>query len=312
MPFVVTPQDPVPTGGESDWLTASDGTRFRVARFGSPTAKNGTVVLLTGRTEFIEKYFEVIGDLISRDYAVATLDWRGQGLSDRALENRHKGYVESFDLFVSDLHQAIEEYVRPNCPPPFRALCHSMGGNIGLRYLGEHPGFFSSALFSAPMWGIGKFARTPVWMRVVGCVTHLLGMGDNYIPGAGDYADSDRAFEGNTLTRDEGRFARFGAQIDQESNLELGGPTLKWARQEIQSMDVLHGKGFAEGIRVPIVVCSAGADTLVSVEAQTLVADRLPMGRQVVVAESKHELMMELDIHRDVLLAAFDDLAKGS
>jgi lysophospholipase len=312
MPFIVTPQDSVPTGGESNWLTASDGTRIRVARFGSATAKNGTVVLLTGRTEFIEKYFEVIGDLISRDYAVATLDWRGQGLSDRAIENRHKGHVKDFDLFVSDLHQTIEEIIIPNCPAPFRALCHSMGGNIGLRYLGEHPGFFSSALFSAPMWGIGTSARTPAWMRVLGHVTHVLGMGDGYIPGAGDYSDSDRAFEGNTLTHDEGRFARFGAQIVQESKLELGGPTLQWARQAIKSMDVLHAEGFAEGIRIPIVVCSAGADTLVSVKAQTLVADRLPMGRQVVVAESKHELMMELDVHRDVLFAAFDELAEGS
>lgn len=312
MPFVVTAQDPVPPGGESDWLIASDGTRFRVARFGSPTAKNGTVVLLTGRTEFIEKYFEVIGDLISRDYAVATLDWRGQGLSDRALENRHKGHVRSFDLFVSDLHQAIEEYIRPNCPAPFRALCHSMGGNIGLRYLGEHPDFFSSAVFSAPMWGIGKFARTPLWMRGVGCLTDLLGMGDNYTPGVGDYSDSDHTFEGNTLTQDEGRFERFGAQIAQESKLELGGPTLCWARQAIKSTDVLHGKGFAESIRIPIAVCSAGADTLVSVEAQTLVADRLPMARQVVVAASKHEVMMELDVHRDVLFAAFDSLDEAS
>lgn len=312
MSFIVTSQNPVPPGGESDWLVAPDGTRFRVARFGSSTAKRGTVVLLSGRTEFIEKYFEVIDGLIKRDYAVATLDWRGQGLSDRALANPHKGHVKDFDLFVSDLHQMIEEFVRPNCPAPYRVLCHSMGGNILLRYLGEHPGAFQSAVFSAPMWGLGKFARTPAWMRCVSHATHLLGLGDRFIPGGGDYAESDRAFEGNSLTHDAQRFERCVTQIDQEPRLALGAPTLEWVRQAIKSMSVIHAPGFAEAIRIPIVVCSAEADALVSVEAQTLVTERLPMGRQIVVAEAKHELMMELDVHRDVVFSAFDDLANGS
>ena len=101
-------------------------------------------------------------------------------------------------------------------------------------------------------------------------------------------------------------------QIDQEPRLALGGPTLAWVRQAIKSMDVIHAEGFVEKIRIPITVCSAGADALVSVEAQTLVANRLPMGRQVIVADAKHELMMEIDAHREVFFSAFDDFPAGS
>ncbi len=39
----------------------------------------------------IEKYFEVVSELRERGFAVAVLDWRGQGGSARALPIRAKG-----------------------------------------------------------------------------------------------------------------------------------------------------------------------------------------------------------------------------
>jgi lysophospholipase len=307
--LVETLAAPIPEGGVAQFLTAPDGTRFRVARWCPDTATRGTVVILNGRSEFIEKYFEVIGDLLARGYAVASLDWRGQGLSDRPLDNRHKGHVEHFDLFIADLRQAMTEFIEPNCPGPYRALCHSMGGNITLRYLGEYPGGFESCVFSAPMWGIGKAPRTPFWMRGISHVTHLLGLGHSYVPGGeGDYGESSSLFEGNVLTQDEERFRRFVAQVAANPQLELGSPTLRWLRGAIRSMDIVHSPGFVEAIEIPVRVCTAGDDALVSVEAQTLVAERFPNGRQLIVPGARHELLMELDVHREQIFAVFDDL----
>jgi lysophospholipase len=309
MSFVSTPADPVPEGGVADFLTAADGTRFRVARWCPDTATRGTVVILNGRTEFIEKYFEVIGELIEQGYAVASLDWRGQGMSDRALDNPHKGHVDHFDLFISDLRQAMREFIEPNCPGPFRALCHSMGGNITLRYLGEHPGDFESCVFSAPMWGIGMAARTPWWMRGISQMANAVGLGHRYVPGGeGDYGESSVVFENNTLTHDENRFRRFVAQVAVQPQLELGSPTLHWFRGAIHSMDIVHSPGFVEAIEIPVLVCSASADVLVSVEAQTLIAERFPAGKQIIVEGAKHELMMEIDVHRERFFAAFHEL----
>ncbi|MFT5441184.1 MAG: lysophospholipase [Myxococcota bacterium] len=305
MTFVATEHDPIPDGAELQWLTAQDGTRFRVARFGSTSAPKGTVVILNGRTEFIEKYFEVTNELIARGYAVATLDWRGQGMSDRALDDRHKGHVENFDLFVSDLHQAIVDFVKPGCPAPYRMLCHSMGGNIGLRYLGAHSETFESAVFSAPMWGIGKNPRTPGWMRVFGRLTNAFGISDWYIPGGHGYRDEDREFTNNNLTHDKTRFAHFVAQVDKEPALELGAPTLGWVRQAIKSMDILHAPGFAEKISIPITVCSAGDDALVSNASHKLIVDRLPNGQQIEIKGAKHELMVEIETHRKQFFDAF-------
>lgn len=308
MSFATTDDDPIPDGAIADWLVASDGTRFRVARFHPTETTKGTVVLLNGRTEFIEKYFEVVRDLHAEGYAVATLDWRGQGRSDRALDNPHKGHVEDFEFFVSDLRQTVVEFVEPHCPPPYRLLCHSMGGNIGMRYLGAYPETFGSAVFSAPMWGIGRHARTPWWMRTISGVTRALGATNAYLPGAGDYTPADREFEGNKLTHDPVRFKRFVARVDQDPELALGGPTLGWARQAIRSMDVIHAPGFAEAIEIPIRVCTAGADALVSSDAQRQIVDRLPNAKQVVIADARHELMVELDRYREPFFAAFHEI----
>lgn len=308
MTFVTTDQSPVPSGGVSEWLSAADATRFRVARFVHSNSERGTVVLLNGRTEFIEKYFEVICDLQNRGYSVATLDWRGQGMSDRPLPNRQKGHVENFDLYVSDLRQTMTQFVEPNCPAPYRLLCHSMGGNIGIRYLGQYAATIESAVFTAPMWGIGRHARTPRLLRLAGSAANLLRLGTSYIPGGKDYGESDRSFEENVLTHDPARFAGFVAQLKAQPELELGAPTFEWARQGIRSMDTIHAPGFAESIETPVRVCTAGADALVSVDAQKLVADQLPNGKQVIIEGAKHELLMEIDAYRDQVFAEFDAL----
>ncbi|WP_204328396.1 alpha/beta hydrolase, partial [Stenotrophomonas maltophilia] len=56
----------------------------------------GTVCLLQGRAEFIEKYYETIGDLRRRGFAVVAFDWRGQGESARDVADPHKGHVGRF------------------------------------------------------------------------------------------------------------------------------------------------------------------------------------------------------------------------
>ena len=63
----------------------------------------GTVCLLQGRGEAIEKYFETVGDLRRRGFAVAIFDWRGQGGSDRRLRNPLKAHVDSFAEYDRDL-----------------------------------------------------------------------------------------------------------------------------------------------------------------------------------------------------------------
>src|SRR5436190_3816813 len=130
MNLVSIPANPVPDNVHTGSLATSDGTKLRFARWAPPPGRKGTVCVFPGRAEFIEKYFETIRDLRARGFAVATLDWRGQGGSARALGNPRKGYVRSFAQYQTDLETFINEIVLPDCPPPVFALAHSMGATI--------------------------------------------------------------------------------------------------------------------------------------------------------------------------------------
>ena len=114
--------------------------------------------IFPGRTEWIEKYFETVRDLRSRGFAVAILDWRGQGLSDRALSDPLKGYVGNFSEFDTDLETFMREVVLPDCPPPIFALAHSMGGAVALRTIARGHRWFDRTVLAAPMLGIASAA----------------------------------------------------------------------------------------------------------------------------------------------------------
>ena len=80
-------------------------------------SSKGIVLLLHGRAEFIEKYLETIKLLVNKGFDVITFDWRGQGLSDREVSNRHKGYVNNFDDYISDLKLFFEVVVKKRKQP---------------------------------------------------------------------------------------------------------------------------------------------------------------------------------------------------
>ena len=132
--------NPIPEGAVCGTVASSDGLKLRYAHW-RPTGRRtlGTICLFQGRSECIEKYFETVSDLRRRGFAVATLDWRGQGGSDRRLRNRRKGHLDSFVEYDRDLDAFMEQVVLPDCPPPHYALAHSTGGLVCLRAARSRP-----------------------------------------------------------------------------------------------------------------------------------------------------------------------------
>src|ERR1700754_1204026 len=105
VPFLSIPETPCPANAEAFELKTSDGVVLRVGRFKAPSDRpfKGTVCLFQGRGEFIEKYFEVIGELNERGFTVAALDWRGQGGSQRRLKDPRRGHIGQFTDFQTDM-----------------------------------------------------------------------------------------------------------------------------------------------------------------------------------------------------------------
>ena len=118
MTLVSIPSNPVPEDVVSGTIKTPDGAELRFARWAPPAGRKGTVCVFTGRTEQIEKYFETVRDLRERGFAVAMIDWRGQGHSSRRLRDPRKGYVRDFADFEVDVETFVQQVVLPDCPPP--------------------------------------------------------------------------------------------------------------------------------------------------------------------------------------------------
>src|SRR6202044_1244345 len=168
MKLVSIPANPVPDNHVVGAIKTPDGVNLRYARWQPPAGRRGTVCIFQGRSEWIEKYVETVRDLRARGFAVATLDWRGQGLSDRMLSDRRKGYVRDFSDYDVDLETFMREVVLPDCPPPIFALAHSMGAAMAIRAVHRGQRWFDRVVLSAPMLGIAfvgslAVAGTAAW-----------------------------------------------------------------------------------------------------------------------------------------------------
>lgn len=309
-PLVLLPENPAPPGAQSQWLTLPEGIRLR-AVFWTPDKAgiphpHGTVFIFNGRTEFAEKYFEVAGELIARGFAVATLDWRGQGLSERLLEDPRKGHIDDFASYGRDLDFFMQE-TAPHLPRPFFGLAHSMGAHNLLRWLHENPGVFEGVVLSSPMLGLllGGPSMRQFLRRLVSLMVKF-GREHRYVPGGSSEAVDGTPFEQNILTSDPERYARIVALARQEPLLGLGAPTLGWLDAAFRSMEITRATDFLKGIETPLLILGAGADTLVDSEASRLVAKALPHAEFVTVAGSRHEILMERDPFRSQFWRAFD------
>jgi lysophospholipase len=283
------------------------GARLRYACWNVPGTPRGTVVVLTGRGEFIEKYAtEVTGELLERGYAVIALDWRGQGLSDRLLADRDKGHIDSFATYVGDLQLFLDKVVVPVAPRPVLLLCHSMGAHIALRALAENgPGPVAAGVFVAPMTGLRREAMLRSVLMLMPPVPMVE---ERYLFGTGPFVAQE--FRSNVVTHDERRYGFTADWFAADPRLALGGPTIGWARQALRSMTLTLAPGYLERIDLPMLLLSAGDDPLVDSRTHGPVAARLRHAEHLDIAGARHEIMMEIDAIRAHFWKAFDRLAK--
>ncbi len=302
MQLFPTPENRAPAHIHCLRVYTADKISLRAA-FVAPSKSKGTVLILQGRAEFIERYFETMQDLVAMGYAVATFDWRGQGGSDRTLKDQVKGHVNDFKEYDADLDAIYSRVLVAHCPKPYYGLAHSTGGLVMLRAL-RGKKWLERAVITAPLLGF-RYGRWPRMIaRSLAFSVPAIGLGAANLPGFSKWPLKREYFDGNVLTKSRKRWDRDITTIEQHHELVTGAPTYGWLRAAILSVDEIMSWPARRGPSCPTLIAIAGLDRVVDNDATKHFIKRVPGFSLLTIADSQHEILNERDHIREHFLAA--------
>ncbi|WP_245281389.1 alpha/beta hydrolase [Rhizobium sp. AAP43] len=303
-----TPGNPIPGTPRTGYFTGHRGVKLRYAVFRADTQNSkGTVVLLHGRNETIEKYFETIRDLTASGFWVATYDFRGQGGSERLLKDGRKGHVGRFDHYVRDLEIFLEDVVLPDTRLPFYMLAHSTGGLIALKAAPRLANRIERMVLTAPFVGLGKQKMSIDNIKRLSALFSITGFGTRSV----NKDEPLKPFEGNALTSDAERYARNQRLMATHPELTLGPPTARWLHEALTTIDEIRDPRHLASITVPTVIVASGNDPIVPYLFQESLAQYFRAAQLVPVPGARHEILQEQDRYRNQAMAAFHAFIPG-
>lgn len=305
MDFVSLPDYAPPPGAQAHAIAAPDGVALRAGLFPAPGEEKGGVILLPGRAEFIEKYYEVIGELHARGFSVAAMDWRGQGFSSRQLADPAKGHIDDFQTYENDLRFFLDHFALKRLKGPHLILAHSMGGGIVLRMLARGRADIAAAVLSAPMTRVIADDFKRMAARLLARLAVAAGLGEMQAPARSEIRPAP--FEANRLTSDRARYERFRALQKAASQACVGAPTFHWLLGALRLSDFLNDPRRLRAIKTPVLIVSPRDDRIVDVRSHDAVAASLPNGRIVRAPGARHEILFETDDKRRIFWDAFDE-----
>ena len=306
-PLMSVPGAPAPAGGVGEWYRGAGGLRLRAGFWQPTSAPRGTVILSPGRTEPVEKYYEVIGDFLRRGFCVLAHDWRGQGLSARLTPDRLKGHARAVEEFLDDFSRLLDAY-EARAPKPWILVGHSMGAALNLLTLEAGEPRVTGAVLSSPMLKI-RTGKRSLWSARFAAkwnVNH--GKATEYVLDDPD-DPFDHSFERDSLTTDAERYERWREQLYACPHLAVGGVTWGWLAFGIEVGERALKPKALKKVRVPLTIVQSGDDDRVWKQTSRWASKRIQGARYVEVPGAKHEVIMETDDKRAVFLMEFDALA---
>ena len=295
------PENPLPPVHMAGTFKTFDGLDLRYGLFkGETSPPKGTVVLLQGRNESIEKYAETISELTAAGLWVAAFDLRGQAGSPRLLKNRRFGHVRRFRDYERDLDAFFEKVVLPDAKLPFFLLGHSTGGLISLSAAPNLANRVERIVVSAPFLGLAGDRPPPALVRFIARLNCWIGRG-----GRPSRADKDySSFSGNALTSDPVRFERSQALLRAHPELGIGPPTWRWLLECLKAGRRVATPAFLQAITIPTLVLAPTADRVASYPEMERMSRYFRAGRLIPIDGAQHELFQEADRYRAQAVAA--------
>tara|TARA_B110001454_G_scaffold219201_1_gene251896 strand:- start:41605 stop:42612 length:1008 start_codon:yes stop_codon:yes gene_type:complete len=290
---------------KSDFFIGKENKKIHYFHYESANAK-GVLVISPGQAEPALKYAELVYDLKDAGYDIFVIDHRGQGASERLLEDPVKSHVEKFQYYVDDLATFVKTIVHPENYPNSILLGHSMGGAIASGLSALHGKLFKHIVLSAPMIQIETNPYPEVLALGLAHVLSAAGKSISYAPKQKPY-NPDEKFSDQNTTHSWLRF-----RLEQElwkiyPQLPLGGTTVNWVKTSLDW--TLKIRKVKNVFRVPTTLFQATNDKWVKSRGQNQICAASPSVCKITVVQgSRHEILFESDEYRNLILTHLKSL----
>ncbi len=304
----------IPKEATESWWQAKDGWKIR--RIDWPPAGKGAVrgslLFLPGRGDHYEKYLESLHGWAEKGWRVTSIDWRGQGLSGRLLDDPNIGHIDDFSRWIDDLRHFWRLWSDESTIGPNVLAAHSMGGHLAMRALVEKAIDPTAAILSAPMLGIRSNGVPLSWSHAFTRLMVRMGKGESRAWKESEKPMSPMSLRRKILTHSPRRYEDEMAWWDKRSEVKLGPPSWHWLERAIASTRLLDQPGKLESVNTPVLLLAAKFDQLVSTKRIGKDHQRLPNSDLLCFSrEAAHELLREADGVRDQCLDAIDIFLDG-
>jgi lysophospholipase len=280
------------------YFNSFDGLKiaYKIFKVKHPKA---TIVISSGRTEGMVKYQELIYDLNRNGYNVYILDHRGQGYSERLLQDSQIGHVEDFLDYVKDLRIFVKTIVKKH--KKMILVGHSMGGAIASLYVEMYKKDFQALVLSSPMHQPELLTKG---LSNTMCKLIRKRQSDTarYIIGEQSYDEESKDFQENLLTHSQVRYTLVHKSYQQEPQTKLGGPSVHWVSEACKGSKM--SVDLAKNIEIPVLLMQAKEDKIVNLEPQNEFCTKSKYCEGISFDGAYHELFIEKDIIRNKVLSA--------
>jgi lysophospholipase len=288
----------LPKNSHIDYMVVRDNTRLRFGFFPSVGQTKAIVYLVNGHREFLEKNAEFITNFQNRGLSVYSMDLRGQGLSDRNLDDRMKSHNPDFDKFITDIDEFITLKIKQDTLGlPFYMVGHSLGAHIALHYLHDHPNVVDKAVLLSPFTDLNNKATcSNSVIKLFFKFMNKAGFASSFAPGQAkrrNMINHENAF--NKLTHDIVRYNLSQKALASNPKLFVGGVTYGWVNGAIDSLIKFQQKGYMERITTPILCLLSEQEKVVNNATTKKLMKRVPNASVEYIAGARHEIYRETD-----------------
>jgi len=293
-----------PAARESVWLAADGHAIRRIDWPGDAATPRGSILFLPGRGDNYEKYLETLEQWHRAGWRVTGADWRGQAGSGRLGQDTTTGHVTDFAVWLDDLAEFWAAWTEAT-PGPHVLAAHSMGGHLALRAVAETRVRSDALVLVAPMLGMaGPPLPLALLQSVAGVMTrigHPARPAWKWSEKPGEIPAAREAL----LTHDSDRYADELWWREHRSELVMGPGSWGWVERAYASSRALFAPGVLERVATPTLMIATTADRLVKFAAIERACARMPNCELLRFgAESRHEILREVDAVRDRAMAA--------